>query len=252
MGDRMSRYDELTMHLAGRSEPVVELTFSDLDRLVVGGLPHSARVHAAWWSNSRVSRPHSRYWLDAGRQAQPDFNGGRVRFPRGSERRIGPRLSTPRFIPSKVVPSEISPRYSVSPGETLEAELKIEWLSAGEIQMATDRIIFPDLPVSPGIYRFDIFSAEQQFTSIYVGESDNLNRRMGQYRNPGPSQATNQRMNSLLLANLRAGGEVALKIVLTAVLDKRALDFSNTASRRLVENLALVLWQRDGMKLENL
>lgn len=118
--------------------------------------------------------------------------------------------------------------------------------------MVKDKLAFPELPTSPGVYRFDIFSADKHFTSGYIGESENLNRRMGYYRNPGPSQPTNQRMNAGLVANLQSGGEVTLKIALTAILDKRPLDLNNAASRRLVENLALVLWSRDGMKLENL
>lgn len=87
----MSKYDALMEHLATRSEPVVMLSFTQIDALVTGGLPASARQHSAWWANSRTAHAHAAAWLDAGRTAQPDFNSGRVRFPRGVERRIGPR-----------------------------------------------------------------------------------------------------------------------------------------------------------------
>jgi hypothetical protein len=83
----VSRYEAFTAYLLEHPEPVVELSFLQLDALVQGGLPGSARRHPAWWANSRNSQPHARYWLDAGRLAHPDFNGGRVRFPFGSETR---------------------------------------------------------------------------------------------------------------------------------------------------------------------
>lgn len=90
----MSKYDGLKNHLASRSEPVVVLSFTQLEALVAGGLPASARQHPAWWANSQTAHAHAAAWLDAGRTAQPDFNSGRVRFSRGVERRIGPRSGT--------------------------------------------------------------------------------------------------------------------------------------------------------------
>lgn len=85
-----SKYLPLTAYLRGRSDAVVELTFADLDRIVEEGFPSSARRQPAWWANSRTAQPHARYWLDAGRQAHPDFNGERVRFTIGGENLRGP------------------------------------------------------------------------------------------------------------------------------------------------------------------
>lgn len=70
----MSRYDALTEYLLASSEPVVRLTFDELDR-IVGGLPESAKKYGAWWANNRTSQAHSRVWLDAGRKVSLDFRG---------------------------------------------------------------------------------------------------------------------------------------------------------------------------------
>jgi hypothetical protein len=75
----MSKYEPLLEYLHERSEASVDLSFDELDRLI-DGLPPSARVHPAWWANSRDAHAHTRYWLDAERIASPDFANQRVRF----------------------------------------------------------------------------------------------------------------------------------------------------------------------------
>jgi hypothetical protein len=89
----MPKYRELTLYLQSRTEPVVILSFSEIER-IVGPLPRSARQHRAWWSNSTASRHQARYWIDARRQATPDFNAGVVRFTLGGDNPRGPNLST--------------------------------------------------------------------------------------------------------------------------------------------------------------
>lgn len=68
----MSRYAALTAELSKRDEPFVTLSFDELDA-IVGGLPPSAHAWEAWWTNSKRSRPHSRFWLDAGRRVSADL-----------------------------------------------------------------------------------------------------------------------------------------------------------------------------------
>lgn len=69
----MSRYAALTAELKKHDEPYVTLKFSEIDSLV-GGLPQSAHDWGAWWANSIRSRPHSRFWLDAGRRVSVDLS----------------------------------------------------------------------------------------------------------------------------------------------------------------------------------
>jgi hypothetical protein len=68
----MSRYAALTAKLLESDEHRLTLSFSELDA-IVGGLPESAKKYGAWWANNINSQAHSRFWLDAGRRASPDF-----------------------------------------------------------------------------------------------------------------------------------------------------------------------------------
>ena len=77
----MSKYDPLQEHLDRLLPERMQLTFSEIDRLV-GGLPPSAYRHRAWWSNERRgSHVQAVAWLDAGRRVEDiDLNAGRVTF----------------------------------------------------------------------------------------------------------------------------------------------------------------------------
>jgi hypothetical protein len=82
-------------------------------------------------------------------------------------------------------------------------------------------------------------------TRVYIGESDNLRRRLsGNYRNPGSDQQTNQRVNALFREQLGAGGTVTLAVATAATLwlseVEQPLDLKRNAGRLLAENAALV------------
>ena len=74
----VSRYAPLRAFLETRTEPVVELSFAEVDR-IVGGLPRSAYAHRPWWANDR-SHSQAGAWLDAGRKASVDWSLRAVRF----------------------------------------------------------------------------------------------------------------------------------------------------------------------------
>lgn len=76
----MSRYAQLTTHLLANPEAHFTMSFDELDRIIPGGLPASARQYHAWWANNSASQPHAKYWLDSGRRATPDFKGKKVTF----------------------------------------------------------------------------------------------------------------------------------------------------------------------------
>lgn len=81
---RSSRYDPLRSYLAGRSEPVVHLSFAEVEHIIGGPLPASARRHRPWWANERSgSHVHASAWMEAGRRtANVDLNIGAVDFVR--------------------------------------------------------------------------------------------------------------------------------------------------------------------------
>jgi hypothetical protein len=82
---------------------------------------------------------------------------------------------------------------------------------------------------------------------IYIGETDNLRRRLsGNYRNPGSGQQTSLRINALLREHLAAGGEVALAAAAAATVwldgEEQALDLGvkrRACSRRTLRWCAL-------------
>jgi hypothetical protein len=80
-----SRYDPLRKYLAGRSEPVIHLSFAEIERIIGGPLPASARRHRPWWANERSgSHVHASAWMGAGRRtANVDLKVGIVDFGRG-------------------------------------------------------------------------------------------------------------------------------------------------------------------------
>ncbi len=62
------KYIKLKMYLQRSTEPIVKLTFKDIEEIIGNTLPKSAYDHAeAWWAND-YTRSHSQAiaWIDAG------------------------------------------------------------------------------------------------------------------------------------------------------------------------------------------
>lgn len=240
-----SKYEALTDFLRARAEPVLELSFAELDRIVPGGMASSSRKHPAWWANSRTAHDHARYWLDAGRTAHPDFNVGWVRFTVGAENRRGPNEAG---TPAGRCRGQTRLR---STGEVVDAAVRFEWRAAGPFTMADGRPKAAALPAVPGLYRFSFMSKDGRTVGVYVGETDNLQRRMAHYRNPGPSQATNQRLHARMVEHMEAGGRVELAVTTEVEADGRAVDLSEKAARLLTEREIVVQLVRRGVPIEN-
>jgi hypothetical protein len=144
--------------------------------------------------------------------------------------------------------------------ETVDAHVIFDWSPIGAASLdATGKLAFPKaVPASPGLYRLTLARASSR-RRIYIGESDNLRRRLStNYRNPGPRQRTSVRINALLVEHLRMGGTVAVDIAVSATFsaadsDGSGLDLSRKAGRLLAESAALVLAQRtNDADIENL
>ncbi len=85
----MGKYDPLFEYLCRADDGRLEMTFSDIERLV-GPLPASASAHPAWWANEAEGGRHfqARAWLNAGRQVESvDRIGPRVVFSAATWRR---------------------------------------------------------------------------------------------------------------------------------------------------------------------
>jgi hypothetical protein len=103
-------YGRLTAALSARAEPVVTMTWQDLDD-IVGGLPPSATEHyPQWWHGDR---PNTRAWRRAGYELVKTELGKSVTF-----RRVGSAAASTSAQPSAPppVPARLGSR---SPGEAL-------------------------------------------------------------------------------------------------------------------------------------
>jgi hypothetical protein len=100
------------------------------------------------------------------------------------------------------------------------------------------------------------FTNQEGATTVYIGEAESLQRRAAHYTNPGPTQATNIRINDLMRSHLIRHSRIMLQLIVHARLEVDGsvedLDLSSTFARRFVENAALLACTRSGQKVENL
>jgi hypothetical protein len=104
--------------------------------------------------------------------------------------------------------------------------------------------------MSPGSNRFELSDR------VYIGEADRLRRRFQHYRTPGARQATNLRLNSLMLELLGAASAIEVCVITSARVDvdghDEPLDLRHNAARLLVESAALTAARMAGQAVENL
>ena len=84
-----SRYAPLADWLQSQPGEVdqVQLSFTEIEKIIGGSLPDSARTHRAWWSNDAESHPQGKIWIDAGwRTTFVNLTEQRVTFTRIRER----------------------------------------------------------------------------------------------------------------------------------------------------------------------
>jgi hypothetical protein len=118
------------------------------------------------------------------------------------------------------------------------------WAPLGQVRLGQDgRLEFPPADSVPAIYRFRIRAGNVE--RRYVGQTENLVRRFGSYRAPGPTQQTNVRLSADFLAALRVGAELSVSVVgQGAWIDwgagRQPADFSAHAVRCLFENAAIL------------
>jgi hypothetical protein len=138
----------------------------------------------------------------------------------------------------------------------IEVCVRLSWQALGPITLELGKLQLPRPPASPGLYRFDLPAAEGM-PSAYIGQTDGLPRRFNHYRNPGPSQRTNIRINAWLMEVLRQGGgqvqvSVAVEGELAVAGHTAPLDFTNKAHRLIAEGAAVVAEGGEDVMLANL
>jgi hypothetical protein len=130
--------------------------------------------------------------------------------------------------------------------EPLLGALRVEWEIIGSVTLdQKGKVSFPKAPSSSGLYQFRVERLDGS-EGRYVGESDDLNRRFGHYRNPGPTQPTNLRMNALFKELLTHGHSIKVAIATGGawILRNNREELANLNEkhmRRLFENFVLVM-----------
>lgn len=245
--DKYAALQDQLLRAAEGQQTSLRMDFGEIDALV-DGLPSSARTHRSWWANARL-HTQALAWLDAGWEVdQINLQREQVQFRRWSVRATQPG-PTPRR--DAVDPAAMRKLDSVS------VRVSLTWRHAGAATVdATGRLQLPALPAAPGIYRLTFSGGARQRSLVYIGETDNLARQAGSYRNPGPTRQTGLRLNQRIREHLAAGGSVTMAIAAEARLEATGaitpLDLRRKAARLLAENAALVALQTaDEVDAEN-
>lgn len=136
--------------------------------------------------------------------------------------------------------------------DLLQCEISMQWRPLGRVIAVDGRLSFPAAPSSAGLYRFRVRYRNREL--VYYGESDNITRRFAHYRNPGPTQQTNIRVNKTFVEMLQNGAEISVAVIVENAWISRdgkrvAADFSSKAVRRLFEHAAI---QACGEDIESL
>ena len=112
-----SRYTPLADWLQSQPGKIdtVALTFNQIEEIIGGDLPTSARNHRAWWANDAAGHVQARLWLDVGwRSTYVNMTEGRVTFTRIREREKAyidffSALLTDLWKKTKFPPKSVSP-----------------------------------------------------------------------------------------------------------------------------------------------
>jgi hypothetical protein len=261
----MGKYDRLGDHLSSCEEHRVHLAFSELERVLGFALPPSASRHRAWWANEREgSHSHARSWLNNGwRVDYVDLNAKQVVFiragsaagQRGEPNDVRAPLSEPRELGGQYAQAQqktdIAIQHKDGAGD-IDAEPSFDYRFHLTGQWNDFPCSFPEvprqLPRGPAIYCWCVDDAP-----IYVGEAEELRRRIQHYRTPGPSQTTNLRLKELLEERQSEGCCVSLRVLTDIMLNDVAMDdlLKAKAVRQFIEAWIVLQLLLEGCKLEN-
>lgn len=206
----MSKYEPITRHLNAQSSHRVTMGFAEIERLIGFPLPQSARKYPAWWSNDPATGRQSGAWLAVSWKTEDvDLAGERVSFCRGDRRNAALRPARMDSQPAAAPAAQGRDDREASDG--FEMKLALRWRVVGTLSCdANGELVFPKVEAVSGLYRFRLVNASGQRS--YIGETINLKRRFAHYRKPGPTQATNIRMNGVLREHLLAGDVIEIDV----------------------------------------
>jgi hypothetical protein len=129
-----------------------------------------------------------------------------------------------------------------TPSIDVDLRVDLTWRYAGAVELEADLLVVPDLPRTPGVYRWTV--SHGSHSRFYIGEAVDLRRRFASYRVLGPTQSTNRRMADRARRVLSAGGSIRVYVAdpVRLAIGGRSVtvDLGDEFIRRIVENAALV------------
>jgi len=220
------------------------LTFSEIEKILGAALPRSARSYAAWWANDPTPNRHSAAWLTAGWETEEvDLASEAVTFRRAEARQSLNKSAVRRRKSSSDDALDIDQLPYAQEG-AIDLAISMRWKRLGEVVLDENgKLCFPKCPEVPALYRLRLSGPID--TRHYIGEAINLRRRFGNYRNPGPTQATSLRINEVLRTHLIDGGNVEVDLISSGIQlqidgQSHSFDLADKATRRLFEQAAVV------------
>ena len=138
---------------------------------------------------------------------------------------------------------------------TVTISVKFQWQPLGQVGLdVRERLVFPKVSSRPGLYSFLIERVGER--GIYIGETDQLDRRFQHYRTPGPSQRTNIRLNALMSEALKIGAGISVATMsdgafVTTNNQDRAADLAQKSERVLLEQAAIYVARTAGLNILN-
>lgn len=137
-----------------------------------------------------------------------------------------------------------------------ETNIKVSWISAEndkEIPYSFPEDLsdyFRAKYSKPYVYRWLILEKSEEYLfNMYLGETENLYRRIYHYLKPGPSQQTNIRLNNLFQESIAEGNDIKLEVLEFDEIELGEVkvtptDLSKKHARRFVESLLLTYYQK--------
>ncbi len=238
----MPNYDRLHDYLLNAPPHVtsMKLSFTELEQIVQGPLPSSARRYPAWWAND-PSHSHAQRWLRAGwRVGHGEIPAEVVEFVRSPP---GPALAVEQIRSStRPAASGAIPETLASPAEAERDIVGYRFQLVGSLEVVRDddgsvwshapqsryekaaasrlnrygdgefcEFRVRGLPHEEGVYA--LFVADEL---VYIGEAVDLHRRWYDYGHIAPrkcfegGQETNCRLNKLVQRTAREGRPLGL------------------------------------------
>lgn len=244
----MSQYEKLKNFLSKQTNLTQRMTFGEVEKTLGFSLPPSAYKYRAWWANNPIPSRHSYVWISIGWKVEElDLAGQKVTFQRmGNSQPANPRQTHTKtsHLSEAQDAAHSTNAFPLADTPPVQVSVDVKWRNLGTLtQDAHFNLSFPSAPTIPGLYRFRLMDSNSR--KSYIGETIHLRRRFQHYRTPGPSQATNIRINDLLKAHLASGGNVEVDIIIDSVIltiSKKEVgaDLNDKATRRLIENAMLV------------